>query len=99
MSAPCECARPGLARRMGRLAEWSAPVIPAAALALLPKCPACIAAYAALWSGIGLSLTAAAQVRTGLLLITLALVAIPLARGWHRRRLSKSQGKSQGIAP
>jgi ABC-type Na+ efflux pump permease subunit len=43
--------------------------VPGGILALLPKCPACIAAYFAMGSGIGISITAAAHLRTALLFV------------------------------
>ena len=36
---------------------------------LMPKCPACVATYIVLWSGIGLSLSEATYVRSVLLII------------------------------
>lgn len=53
MTAACCSAR----RRRGReLARWC---LPAALLALVPKCPACLVAYLAAATGLGLSLTTA----------------------------------------
>ena len=42
-------------------------MIPVAILAVLPKCPMCLAAYLALGTGIGLSLTAATYLRLSLI--------------------------------
>lgn len=45
---------------------WSSTcLLPAALVALAPKCPACLAAYLTLASGVGITATAAEHVRTG----------------------------------
>jgi hypothetical protein len=49
--------------------------------ALMPKCPLCVAAHVAVWTGLGLSFTAAAYVRWSLLLSSgLVLFYITLKR-------------------
>jgi hypothetical protein len=58
-------------RRATGAAGW---VVPGTVLALLPKCPACLAAYVALWTGVGLSISAAARVRTSLMVLSIALL-------------------------
>lgn len=59
-------------RRALRAIEWIAPV---ATLALIPKCPGCIAGYVLLISGIGLSLSAATAIRFGLIGFCIAALA------------------------
>ena len=61
-----------------RLLDFSGWLLPGAALALLPKCPLCLAAYIALGTGIGLSVSGAMYLRALLILlcvITLLYVA------------------------
>ena len=74
----------------GRGAEMVGWVVPAATLALLPKCPACVAAYLALATGVGVSFSTAAYVRTSLVIGSIAvLVFVAARRGirWWRGRL------------
>lgn len=70
--------------RAGEAAGW---ITSSATLALMPKCPACLAAYVALWTGLGLSLPAAAIVRTSLLVVCVAalgyLTVRRLRRFWY----------------
>lgn len=55
-----------------RTLDLSAKIVPVAVLAVLPKCPACLAAYVALGTGIGLSLTAATYIRLSLVVLCAA---------------------------
>ena len=78
-------------RRAGRFASW---LMPGAVLALMPKCPACLAAYVALGTGIGLSRPAAEHLRVGALTLSAALLGVlalrVALRCYQARRHSRS---------
>jgi hypothetical protein len=59
--------------------------VPSAILALLPKCPACLAAYLAVGTGVGLSIPTATYVRT--LLIVICISSLSLLAAKHVARL------------
>lgn len=70
--------------RTGRLLEIVRWIVPSAILALLPKCPACLAAYIAMGSGMGISVVAAGYVRAGLIgLSAVALGYFVVRLGWQ----------------
>lgn len=60
---------PTWARRVRDGFAW---IVPSAGLVLMPKCPACLAAYVALWTGLGLSLSTATYLRWVLLSLCVA---------------------------
>jgi hypothetical protein len=62
----------------GEIARW---IIPSATLVFLPKCPACVAAYVMLFSGVGISVGSASNLRTSLtILCVAALLGLTLRR-------------------
>jgi hypothetical protein len=60
--------------------EVAGHVVPTAILVLLPKCPACIVAYLAVGTGIGVTFTTAAHLRTLLLVSCLACLGYFVAK-------------------
>jgi Flp pilus assembly protein TadB len=64
-------------RRSSGIAGW---IVPTATLALLPKCPLCVAAYIALVTGIGISLPAATCLRAALVVLCVASLLFMAAR-------------------
>lgn len=76
-------------KRSTAVAEW---LVPGLLLVLMPKCPACFAAYIALATGIGLSLPVASFVRTTLIVMGVAALAFLIIRQIGVRLGKKSTG-------
>jgi len=78
---------PSSAKQRGfALAKSSVPTL---ILALLPKCPACFAAYIALGTGISLSVQAASLLRSTLIAICVAALVWIIATGFRSAPMSQ----------
>jgi hypothetical protein len=60
--------------------------VPASLLALLPKCPVCVAAYVAAATGLGISVAAAAALRTAVLVLSVLLLTYSTVAAVKKRR-------------
>ena len=96
MSACCDAANdritPTWAPRVREFFAWSSPV---AILVLVPKCPACLAAHVAIWTGLGLSLSTATYLRWVLLLLCIASLLFLIAERLDRIRAIFSSLKKE----
>ena len=82
------------ARRFG----WASLILPGALIALLPKCPACLAAYVALATGLSLSIPVASSLRTALLVLA-AVPAVWLVVTRTSRLISGARNPDRGVKP
>jgi hypothetical protein len=73
-------------------------MVPSAILVLLPKCPACLAAYIAIGTGIGLSVPAATYLRMLLVFLCVASLSYAVAKPANRLLVSIFTAKSKRIA-
>jgi hypothetical protein len=72
-------------RRLGAAVEWAIPIL---TLALVPKCPFCVAAYILFLTGMGVSLSTAAAIRWAMIGVSLAAL-VWLASRAARMRLRR----------
>jgi len=64
-------------RRFLNLIGW---IVPSAILALIPKCPVCLAGYALIGTSVGFSLSTMANLRLALVILCIAALSFLTAR-------------------
>jgi len=84
MQADAVSSRPPRTARLAAAVRW---LLPAIGLALVPKCPACLASYIAIATGFSLSFSAAAHLRLVLLALCLAALSLLLFRALRDRTM------------
>jgi hypothetical protein len=83
---------PTVRRACRGIAGW---MMPLAVLALMPKCPACLAAYVAIGTGLALSASVAAYLRVTLLVLCIfSLIYLGMTWLCSFRRAFRSNWKS-----
>ena len=97
MSTCCDAASgrttPTWVRRVRGIFAW---VVPSAILVLAPKCPACLAAHVALWTGLGLSFSTATYLRWVLLLVCVASLLFLIVKRLGRIGATKAGSMERG---
>jgi hypothetical protein len=93
-STPVTQAREAASRPMPWRVNLTGWLLPGALLVLLPKCPACMAAYIATATGLGISLPAAANVRLMLIMLCLASLSLLAWRTLRRLRQGRTGARS-----
>lgn len=82
MNTLCHCSRGKPLRVVKHSAGW---LIPGALLALLPKCPLCLAAWLSVVLGLGVSAGVARLLHGTLTILCIAFIALHLARHLIRK--------------
>ena len=84
----------GALRRGISASAW---LLPGSLLVLMPKCPVCFAAYVALFTGVGISIPAASELR--LFLIIACCASILLLAFFYLRKYLASRSNRKPILP
>jgi hypothetical protein len=81
---PTTRGNPRLPTGARRCLDVTQSIISVAVLVLMPKCPACLAAYVAMGTGIGLTFSTASHLRTAALTLGTISLVLLAAKAFHR---------------
>lgn len=79
MAEQCRC-KPGGVRRL----STGGAIFSTLTLIMIPKCPACLAVYVALWTGIAIPLAASRYIYWSLIVVCAMCLTVPIGRGMVR---------------
>ena len=65
---------------MRRALRWVRCLVPGVLLVLVPKCPLCVMAYAAMFTGVGMSFFTASYVRVGMIVVCVGTLVYLVGR-------------------
>lgn len=91
-NAACDRRTPTWVRRAREILSW---LFPSAILALMPKCPVCLAVHVMLWTGLGLSLSTAACLRWGITFLCVASLLFLIVKLLDRIGASISNSRKE----
>ena len=93
-SRPANQAGRTFGRRIRAFFAWT---VPSAGLVLLPKCPACLAGYVLVWTGLSLSFSTAAYLRWAMMTVFAGTLVLLVAHRLNRFRRFREKGDIQNI--
>lgn len=77
MGERCCCKPAGVRRGLG----GGGAILSTLTLILMPKCPACLAIYVAVWTGVAIPLAASRYVYWSLIVVCAMCLTVPIGRG------------------
>ena len=71
---------------LDKILGWARCLIPGFLLVFVPKCPLCLMAYAAMFTGLGMSFTTASYLRVAMIVVCIAAAVYLVSRRYLKLR-------------